>query len=199
MKILIVEDEPLIASDLEITLKEAEYTVVGIAHSGTKALDMISNRNPEMVLLDISLKGHITGIEIAQVLQSKSIPFIYVTSYSDKLTIELAAATLPYGYIIKPFRDRDIVTSIEIAMHRYQSEIKKQFPSLPVMNEKLKIEFSPREYEVLHLLWEGKSNTEISSKIILSVNTVKFHISRIFQKLDVNSRSAAMVKVREIM
>lgn len=199
MKILIVEDEPFIARDLEFTLSDAGYKVVGIAHTGSSALDMIENRKPELILLDISLKGHLTGIDVARILKGKKIPFIFVTSYSDKITLELAGKTLPYGYIVKPFKDRDILSNVEIAFHRFNGESKNDFPSHEKVNKKLHKKLSVREYEILILLWKGKTNIEISEEIFLSINTVKSHIRRVYNKLDVNSRSAAAAKVRELM
>src|SRR6056297_370957 len=97
-KVVIVEDEPLIAEDLRFLLNSMKYTVVGVAQTSTKAMDIINNRIPDIVLLDIHIKGDKDGIDIAQRLNDDyRIPFIYLTSYADKDTIDRAKTTMPYG------------------------------------------------------------------------------------------------------
>ncbi|HHH55334.1 MAG TPA: response regulator, partial [Bacteroidetes bacterium] len=99
LKILIVEDEALIAKDIEFSLNQLEYSIVGIAYNSTMALDMIHNRKPDLVLLDIELNSDLSGIDIANILNEKyKIPFIYLTSYADPSTIDSVKKTLPFGY-----------------------------------------------------------------------------------------------------
>jgi DNA-binding NarL/FixJ family response regulator len=197
-KVLIVEDEPLIANDIEFTIEEAGFSVIGIAHSSVKALDMINNRNPDIVLLDISIKGDKNGIEIGEILQKNhGTPFIYITSYADKNTLELAKATLPYGYIVKPFKDRDIISAIEMAMFRHKNEQKPKFPSLEKLNENLTNLITQREYDVALKIWEGKSNNVISEELFLSINTIKTHTKNLFNKLNVKSRSEVTAALRK--
>jgi DNA-binding NarL/FixJ family response regulator len=198
LKILIVEDEPLIASDIHFTVSEAGYFVIGIAHTSLKAMDMISNRNPDLVLLDISIKGDKNGIDIGEKLKNDyKIPFIYVTSFADKSTLEKAKATLPYGYIIKPFKDKDIPTAIEMAMFRYSSEQQAKFPTIEKVNENLTNNITSREYEVAQKIWEGKSNNEISEELFLSINTIKSHSKNLFFKLKVRSRAETIALLRK--
>ena len=200
LKVLIVEDEPLIASDIHFTVSESGYTVIGIAHTSIKAMDMINTRKPDIVLLDISIKGDKSGIDIGRILKSDyKIPFIYVTSFADKNTLELAKETLPYGYIIKPFKDKDIPTAIEMAMFRYHAEQGTRFPDLDKINQNILQEITAREYEVAQKIWEGKSNNEISSELFLSINTIKTHTKNLFNKLGVRSRNETIAYLRKLM
>ena len=91
ISVLIVEDEPVIATDIEMTLTGADYTVVGIAYSSTKALDLLHRFRPDIVLLDIAIKGDKDGIDIAAIINDKyKVPFIYITSFADRETLELS-------------------------------------------------------------------------------------------------------------
>lgn len=118
-KILIVEDEYIIANDLEIILHDAGYPVIGIANSFAKALALIEQQRPDMVLLDIYLKGIETGIDLAKQLEEINIPFIYVSANDNQSVLEAVKATQPSGYIVKPFREKDVLTALEIGRYRH--------------------------------------------------------------------------------
>lgn len=116
LKILIVEDESIIALDLASKLKKNGYEMAGIADNAKDALQMAMDDEPDIALLDISIKGDTDGIHLAKALNdTKQIPIIYITSYSDRHTIERARLTFPYAYLIKPFRDVDLFNAIELA------------------------------------------------------------------------------------
>lgn len=199
LNVLIVEDEPLIASDIHFTVTEVGYTVIGIAHTSLKAMDMINTRKPDIVLLDISIKGEQNGIEIGSQLKNKyKIPFIYVTSFADKNTLQLAKETLPYGYIVKPFKDKDIPTAIEMAMFRFHAEQSTKFPDIKTINKHIHQEITNREYEVAQKIWEGKNNNEISNELFLSINTIKTHTKNLFNKLGVRSRNETIAFLRKL-
>ncbi|MFA6083485.1 sigma 54-interacting transcriptional regulator [Mucilaginibacter sp.] len=121
-KILIVEDQWIEANDLQIILEKSGFVVTGIAKSVAQALDLIKEDRPEMVLLDIFLKGNQTGIDLAKILGSQRIPFIYLTANSDGITLEAAKATQPYGFLVKPYRERDILVALDIASYRYENQ-----------------------------------------------------------------------------
>src|SRR5579862_9073061 len=106
LKVLIVEDQFLEANELCIILKNAGHSVHGIAKSVEQANALISKSRPDIVLIDIFLKGNLTGIDLARELNQKNIPFIYLSANSNAATLESAIATKPYGFLIKPFRDR---------------------------------------------------------------------------------------------
>ncbi|GAB3048874.1 sigma 54-interacting transcriptional regulator [Spirosoma pulveris] len=116
--ILIVEDEYIIANDLQLILEQNGYVVLGIATSMRKAIDMISQHQPKLVLLDIYLKGRETGIDLAHQLEELGIPFIYISANDNPGVLEAVKATQPSGYIVKPFREQDILTAISISRYK---------------------------------------------------------------------------------
>ena len=120
-RILIVEDELIVAIDLKGILEFLGYSVPGIAQSGEKALDAVSRERPDLILMDIQLQGKMDGIETAALVYSRyQIPVIYVTAFSDDMTIDRAKLTEPLGYISKPFNHRELRTSIEIALYKHR-------------------------------------------------------------------------------
>ena len=197
LRILIVEDEPIISDDIESTLLSNDYDIAGKAYSSTQALDMLLTRYPDLVLLDIAIKGDKDGIDIANIIREKyHIPFIFLTSYSDKETLDRAKPTMPYGYIVKPFKDRDLLTAIEMGMYRFSSENN----TMPIIKENIEqknnVQLTKMEYSILILIWEGKSNKAISEALFISINTVKTHVKNIFEKFGVRSRNELIVLLR---
>ncbi|MBD2757253.1 sigma 54-interacting transcriptional regulator [Spirosoma sp. BT704] len=120
---LIVEDEYIIANDLELILDEAGYPVIGVADSVDEALAIMAQQKPDIVLLDIYLKGKETGIDLAKQLEELSIPFIYISANDNKSVLEAVKATQPIGYIVKPFREKDILTTLEISRYRHAHSV----------------------------------------------------------------------------
>ena len=119
-KILIVEDELVVARDLRRMLTHIGHRVTGIANSAEKAMTLIMEERPTMVLLDIFLKGKDTGIDLAFALRKDNIPFIYVSANSSQQVLEAAKRTSPYGFIVKPFREKDLLVTIDIARYRFE-------------------------------------------------------------------------------
>ncbi|MEM9546080.1 MAG: response regulator transcription factor [Bacteroidota bacterium] len=192
-KILIVEDEPIIAEDLSAIVQKAGYEVVGIANNGTQALDLLHTRNPDIALLDIALETGISGLDIAKTINEKYyIPFIFITSFSDKHTLEKAKGEYPDGYIVKPFKRKDILANLEIALHRSQKKQQSPYRSLAELNAIANQNISPKEYEILVDLIKGRSNQDLCDLHFISMNTVKTHLKRIFSKLDIRTRVQAM-------
>jgi DNA-binding LytR/AlgR family response regulator len=104
-------------------LKKLGYNVVGAASTGEKAFELASSEKPDIILMDIMLKGDINGIETAErVKKELNIPVIFLTAYADEATLSKAKVTEPYGYIIKPFKEVDLHTSIEMALYKYSKE-----------------------------------------------------------------------------
>lgn len=197
-KVLIVEDEPMIAQDIAAILREVGYDIVGIAHSSHRALEFLAARDPDIALLDIAIEGDKSGIDLAHIINNKyKIPFVFLTSFADMDTLTQVKETIPYGYIVKPFKDKDLAPAIEVALLRKASE-EKAIPALATMNEKANLGLTPTEYEVLLEIWKGKRNQEISTGLNLSINTIKTHISNLYLKFDVHNRSAIIAKVREM-
>jgi DNA-binding LytR/AlgR family response regulator len=121
--ILVVEDESIVSKDIQYSLKKLGYNVVGAAATGEKALDLAREHTPDIVVMDIMLKGEMNGIETAQIIKSElKIPVIFLTAYADESTLTKAKVTEPYGYIIKPFKEVDLHTSIEMALYKNDKE-----------------------------------------------------------------------------
>lgn len=121
--ILIVEDESIVAKDIQMSLRKLGYTVVGICSNGEDAIRTVEEQTPDLVLMDIMLKGNMSGIEAAEQVRARfNIPIIYLTAYADESTLSKAKITEPYGYIIKPFKEIDLRTSIEMALYKHQKE-----------------------------------------------------------------------------
>lgn len=129
-KILIVEDEILVATDIEESLEALGYTVQGVVDTGLKAIEAVEKHLPDLVLMDINLKGDMTGIEAAKTITQKhDVPIIYLTANADLDTVNKAKVALPYGYIIKPFTDKDLQTNIEIAIFKFGNDLKLKMES----------------------------------------------------------------------
>lgn len=127
--VLVVEDENIVSKDIQHSLKKLGYNVVGAAATGEKALAIAHETKPDVVLMDIMLKGDMNGIETAGKIKAElKIPVIYLTAYADEATLAKAKVTEPYGYIIKPFKEIDLHTSIEMALYKHgkESEVKKE-------------------------------------------------------------------------
>ncbi len=120
--ILIVEDELVVAGDIRMTLEQAGYIVCGIARSFAAAMDVLASTRPDFVLLDIFLKGELTGIDLAGELNKRDIPFVYLSANCNQGVLEMAKVTQPSGFIVKPFRERDLLVTLDIARYRYESK-----------------------------------------------------------------------------
>lgn len=117
-KILVVEDQNIVALNLRNRLKNMGYIVPTIAISGEEAIRKTELTTPDLVLMDIMLKGDMDGIEATRVIKSRfSVPVIYLTACIDIGTLERAKLTEPSGYISKPFKEEDLVSNIELALH----------------------------------------------------------------------------------
>lgn len=122
-RILIAEDEILIARKLESTLKRLGYTVTAIAVDGVSAVQNAAETQPDLVLMDILMPGEIDGIEASHQIKSRfQIPVVYLTAYSDGETIERAKATEPFGYLVKPFQEQELHTTIQMALAKQEIE-----------------------------------------------------------------------------
>jgi len=122
-KIVVIEDEGLIAADLQARLSAAGYTVPGTADSAPQALELIRKTSPDLVLMDIRLKGEVDGIQIAdEIRRQMDIPVIYLTAYEDRATLERASQTQAFGYIKKPIASSSLRGSIEVALAKHSQE-----------------------------------------------------------------------------
>jgi PAS domain S-box-containing protein len=125
VRILIVEDESIVAIDLKRTLENLGYEVLDIVRSGEKAVQKAVQLIPDLILMDIMLEGEMTGIEaVKEIRNQKDIPVIYLTAYANESTLSQAKLTEPFGYILKPFDDNNLVSSIEMALYKHKLDQK---------------------------------------------------------------------------
>jgi DNA-binding NtrC family response regulator len=136
-KILIVEDQFIEANDLRLILERAGYKVSGIARSVPIALDLIKEDRPDIVLLDIFLKGKLTGIDLAIQLREENIAFIYTSANSSQDVLAAAKATEPYGFLVKPFREKDVLVALEIAQYRLEHSMESTLRQEAVLQKQL--------------------------------------------------------------
>lgn len=122
-KLVIVEDEGIVGLNIQRRLEGLGYNVVANVASGEEAITVVAETQPNLVLMDIKLEGNVDGIEAAaQIRERFQIPVVYITAYTNEETLNRAKLTEPYGYILKPFEARDLATTIEVALYKYQME-----------------------------------------------------------------------------
>ncbi len=190
-QILIVENDGIIASDLQNRLEGFGFSVPAIVSSGEEAIQKIKENNPDLVVMDIVLDGEMDGIEAAGQIRSQfNIPVIYLTAYTDDNLLKRAKITEPFGYIIKPFEDRELHSSIEIALYKHKAEealqkahdsleqqVKERTAELVKSNEMLTreiIERKKHESKILHLARVLKSILNIDYLIVREKDPDKF-------------------------
>lgn len=175
IKILIVEDEILLAKDIEQSLIIAGYQVIGIASNHKKAKQILSIDVPDLILCDINLRSKKTGIElIAEIKRSHQLSVIYVTAYSDEETIELANQTKPVNYLTKPFNEKQLLTSVHMAVKEMEKVLS---PDLP----------SKRELSVIRLISKGYGSRQIAEELSISFNTVESHRKNILKRYNIKT------------
>lgn len=200
VKVLIVEDDPLIAEDIRDLLTGVNYLVVGVAYSKADALNLLRQHTPDIALLDINLGDNTDGILIAETINEKyQIPFLYLTSYSSKIILDKVKHTLPMGYIVKPFDEADLFTGIEIALSNFNAFNKSEIIDINSINASLPNKLTQKEFDIVLDIYSGCSNSEMAEKNYVSVNTIKTHVQRVYEKIDANSRATAIVKIRKLL
>jgi len=202
IRVLIVEDEPLIAEHIATYLDNTDFEVSAISYDWEDAASQLQENTPDVVLLDINLEEEKDGIQLARLINEEyHLPFLFLTAHADRNTLQKAKEVNPGGYIVKPYNEKTIAASIEIALSNFYSASNKKFPSLSkqLINKNLPEALSEREIDILRLVYEGVSNNQIAAQLFISINTLKTHLKNIYLKLDVNTRYSAIVKVREML
>ena len=121
--ILVVEDEPIVALHLQQRLERMGYRVPDVVATGEAAIETAMQKLPQLVLMDISLEGGMDGVEAAeQITTHLRIPVVFLTAFSNDRTLERAKVTEPYGYLLKLFEERELQTTIEVALYKHQAE-----------------------------------------------------------------------------
>ncbi|MCB0652702.1 MAG: response regulator transcription factor [Saprospiraceae bacterium] len=200
IKVLIVEDEPLIAQDIASILEGYDYSIAGIANAPAKAMEFLSNNTPDIAILDVNLNAESDGISLGEyILKNHNFPIVYLTAYADKNTIERAKHTKPMGYIVKPFDEKDIFTTLEIALFNFASMRKPVIFDKNLINNQLHSPLTDKEFDIFKDIYEGKTNQQLADQHFISINTVKTHVKNLYDKLDVRSRTEAIVLLRSIL
>lgn len=126
-RIMVVEDEGAIALNIKHRLEKLGYSVPSIVSTGEEAIEKIDEMIPDLILMDIMLKGEMDGVDTANVIHDNfDIPIIYLTAYTDENLLNRAKMTEPYGYIVKPFKENDLRTNIKMALYRHGIDKKKR-------------------------------------------------------------------------
>ncbi len=170
-RILIVEDEPVTAEDIKRILEELNYNVINIITSGERAVEEAFETKPDIILMDIFLDGGSDGITSAEMIKEKlNVPIVYITAVDDDKTFQRAIVTEPYGYIIKPFRKKDLESTIELAIYKHNKEMElikslenKQKSSLD------KKSYSKRQKEIIQIAMEIISERGIQNLTIKNI------------------------------
>jgi len=202
VRVLIVEDEPLIAENIAMYLNNHDFTVVGIAYDYDEAIHSLHDQRPDIVLLDINLEGDKDGIELGHYINEKiNVPIVFLSSYSDKLTVDRAKQLQPSGYLVKPFHEKTLLTTLEISLVNFAARKYPQVQELDLqrINAGISNPLSQREFEVLQGIYSGKTNQQIAQELFISINTLKRHINNAYMRMEVNSRTTAIKRVRELM
>lgn len=190
IKILVVEDNPIIAADLESYLESEGFCISAIAHTASEAYDALSSREVNFAMLDIHLGAGPSGLDIANVIHTKyHLPYIFLTSFDDNATMEEAQKHAPYGYLVKPFQERTVLSTIKMAKANFDrmnlSKTQLENGSVPAFDG-----LSKQEKAIANELIKGKSYKQIATDLFISINTVKFHAKNIYLKLHIEGRAA---------
>jgi two-component system, NtrC family, response regulator HydG len=171
LRVLIVEDQFIEANNLRLILDRAGYAVLPIAASFVEAMEILERHNPDMVLLDIYLEGTLTGIDFARVLVGRKLPFVYLTANSNRRIFLAAKTTKPYGFLVKPFRQRDVLATLELALELHgalqnKPVISTELPSVkgkPVGNDSFQIITNSKAMQNVleHIRLVGPSETSV--------------------------------------
>jgi len=126
-RILVIEDEAIVAADIQDRLEGLGYTVAGWGTSGAEALELARTSNPNLILMDIMLKGPMNGIQAAHLIRVElSLPVIFLTANSDEAVLEQAKISEPFAYLLKPFEERQLRTNIEMALYKSRMERERE-------------------------------------------------------------------------
>ncbi|MBW4525747.1 MAG: response regulator [Phormidium tanganyikae FI6-MK23] len=176
-KIAIIEDESIVALSLRSRLEAANYAVTGIADSAHSALSLVANTAPDLVLMDVRLKGDQTGIEVAQTIHDRwKIPVIFLTGYSDPDTLHSAHQTELFGYLIKPIEPLELYSAIKIALQKYYHQqhleqlVQQRTQELAVVNARLQQEITERQRSEAEVTQALDDLRELKSRFITTAS-----------------------------
>lgn len=200
ISILIIEDEGVVALDIAYRVKKLGYDVAGIKHDFDDTINFLSIHIPDLILCDINLDGQKDGVDVAEyVFNNKKTPVIFITALSDRATLERAKKTLPYGYIVKPFDNHDLLAAIELALYKHSVELEKLSITLDKVNRIATTDLTEREFEMLEDVIAGLNNTQIGDKRHIAYTTVKYHIRKLLDKMQVTNRAEILNRIINVL
>jgi len=190
IRILIVEDEALIAEEIRDRLSRLGATIVGVTDNAETAVEMAVHSRPDVVLMDIRLRGEHDGIEAAKAIRrTQDVAIIYLTAHSDVSTVMRAKNTGPFGYLIKPIVGRQLGVAVDVAIHRHRLErarAEQPHKRVPEYDPEVYARYktlTAREREVFSQIVRGLLNREIAAELGISERTVKAHRAQIMTKM----------------
>jgi len=204
INILIVEDEAIVAKDIQQSLKKSGYGVLDILSSGESVLLYLKENKPDLILLDIMLKGELSGVDVSEYVNNHyKIPVIFLTAYADQSTLDKAKVTEPYGYIIKPFKEVDLHTTIEMALykHKITSQLQKErdlLHSLVIESNdgKNDMHFVKSQSEYIKLkatdIWFVEA---LKDYVIVNTNTEKYTIHSTMKEIESKLPTSDFIRV----
>jgi DNA-binding LytR/AlgR family response regulator len=188
IKVLIVEDQSLIAASIASTLKQHGLEVVAISDSGEEAIEKVDEVKPDLILMDIELSGALDGIATAKVIQDKyNIPIIYLSDYTDQKTVDRAKKTMPANYLSKPFLVPDLIRAIDIAFHNTSHSVKSK--AKPVLKDRIFLKTDSQAF--IKLEYDNVLYVEADRAYCCVVTTEKnyklsVNMKHIYEQLDHN-------------
>jgi len=164
--------------------------ISAVAHSASEAYDALVNKDINFALLDIHLGPGPSGLDVANVIHTKyHLPYIFLTSFDDDATLAEAQKHAPYGYLVKPFQERTVLSTIKMAKANFD-KMKQSGVALDIDTIQIFDVLSKQEKAIALELIHGKSYKQISASLFISINTVKFHAKNIYMKLNIEGRAA---------
>lgn len=186
LKILLIEDEFIIAKDIKVLLSKNNFAKVDCARNYNQALDLFLKNTYNLVISDINLNDKKDGIEIiTEFSKLKKVPVVYLTAYSNADIVTRAEKTMPFAYILKPYNNNQLMATINLAILNFNKQ-KTAIPKKAENTSKLEL-LTSREKEVLVTLSSGKITKEIAEELNISAHTVEQHKKNIKKKLNLTT------------
>lgn len=186
LKILLIEDEAIIAKDIKMNLEQKDYAEVSVALNPPIAREIYESEEIDLIISDINLNADIDGVELVQELNLiKKVPVVYLSAYADEKTIQNAERSTPYAYLLKPFNASQLKLTINLAILNTRQEnalIKYDKKNVELLNSLTK-----REQEILFVLASGKLSKETGEMLNIATSTVEKHKQNIKEKLNLNT------------
>lgn len=183
IKVLIVEDEALIASEISECLEENDFEISGITPTAEEALASIKHNKPDVILMDISIKGKMNGIELAKnIIKTQNIPIVFLTSNSDSSVIKEATSINPTAFLLKPFSEKELPIAIELAFNNHNTQTLKALAQKPILTNAVFVKSGKRfskikTSDILFIQAEGSYSRLITAdgEYVVSFNLSQFH------------------------